>query len=250
MPRKEISVIISPNYSAESTRLTLPLWLVRVLTGCAVLLALLVAAAMVMVFSGAYRLSRLSYLEQRNRGLEAEFAKVGALRQQLEQVEEQSRRMAVMLGIDRTPPPVNWDSAPFDSSTMPEWLKLDKWGARSVPVVVPVEQYAVSQTMSDHHPGIDLAAQTGTSVRATADGVVAERGTDRTYGRFLRLQHGQGYESYYGHLEDWNVDKGDTVRAGQTIGWIGSTGRSTAPHLHFEIHRAGQVLDPATLLKF
>ena len=250
MPRREISVLISPNYSGDTLRLTLPLWLVRVLIGLAALLALLVAASLVMVASGAYRLSRLGYLEQRNRQLEAEFTKVGDLRRQLEQVEEQSQRMAAMLGIDKTPPPVNWDSAPFDSSTMPEWLKIEKWGVRSVPLIVPVEDYAVSQPMSPLHPGVDLAARAGTPVRATADGVVTERGNDRTFGRFLRLKHGQGYDSYYGHLGDWNVDKGDTVRASQTIGWVGSTGKSTAPHLHFEIRRAGQAIDPATLLRF
>jgi len=249
MPRREVTVIISPNYSAESIRLTLPLWLVRVLIGLAALLALLVAASLVMVLSGAYRLSRLGYLEQRNRQLETEFAKVGELRKQLEQMEEQSSRMAAMLGIEKTPPPVNWDSAPFDSSSMPEWLKTETWGAQLVPVILPLDEYAVSQAMSDPHPAVDLAAKTGTPVRATADGIVTQRGSDRTFGRFLLLAHGKQYESYYGHLEDWNVDKGDTVRAGHTIGWVGSTGKSTAPHLHFEIRRAGLRIDPTTLLK-
>ena len=72
----------------------------------------------------------------------------------------------------------------------------------------------------------------------------------RQYGRFLLLKHGQGYESYYGHLQDWNVDKGDTVQVGATIGWVGTTGKSTAPHLHFEIRKDGQRIDPATVLKF
>ncbi len=250
MPRKEVTVIISPNYRAESTRLTLPLWVARLLVAFAVFLSLVVTASLVMAFAGAYRLSRLAYLERRNHQLEAEYNKVTQLRKDLEELEQQTHSMATVLGIEKTPPPPDWDSAPYDSSTMPEWLKVDKWGARSLPVIVPVEGYAVSQSKTDGHTGIDLAAESGTPVRATADGIIEQTGTDRVYGRFVRLGHGQGYESYYGHLSDWNVSRGDTVRAGQTIGWVGSTGRSTAPHLHFEIRKDGQPIDPTTLLKF
>jgi murein DD-endopeptidase MepM/ murein hydrolase activator NlpD len=175
---------------------------------------------------------------------------VVALRKQLELVEAQSRKMANMLGIEKTPAPVNWDSLPIDSQALPEWAKGKAWGTQLVPKLVPVEDYAVSQLAKDLHVGIDLAAADGASVRATADAVVEQRGEDRQYGRFLLLMHGQGYESYYGHLKDWNVDKGDSVQAGQTIGWVGTTGKSTAPHLHFEIRRDGQRIDPATVLKF
>ncbi|MCX6843253.1 MAG: M23 family metallopeptidase [candidate division WOR-3 bacterium] len=250
MPRKELSFFVASNYSANSLRFSVPLWMARLLGAVACLLALLVVATLVMALAGTYRLSKLSYLERRNRQLEGEFAKVAALRKQLVQVEEQSRKMAAMLGVDKTPAPVNWDSVPLDSQSLPEWLKGKVWGTQMVPRMVPVEGYAVSQRASDQHQAIDLAAPAGAPVRATADAVVEQRGDDRQYGRFLLLQHGQGYESYYGHLQDWNVDKGDTVQAGATIGWVGTTGKSTAPHLHFEIRKDGQRIDPATVLKF
>lgn len=250
MPRKELSFFIASNYSTNSLRFSLPLWMVRLLAGVAGFLALLVVGALVMVLAGTYRLSRLSYLEHRNRTLEAEFTKVVALRRQLEQVEEQSRKMATMLGIDKTPAPVNWDSLPLDSQALSEWVKGKAWGSQLVPRLVPVEEYAVSQRAKQGHLAVDLAAAVGAVVRATADGVVEQRGEDRQYGRFLLLVHGQGYESYYGHLKDWNVDKGDSVQAGQTIGWVGMTGRSTAPHLHFEIRKGGLRIDPAAVIKF
>jgi len=248
--RKELSFFVASNYSTNSLRFSVPLWMARLLGAVACLLALLVVASLVMVLTGTYRLSKLSYLERRNRQLEGEFAKVTALRRQLVQVEEQSRKMAAMLGVDKTPAPVNWDSVPLDSQALPEWLKGKVWGTQMVPRMVPVEGYAVSQRAGDQHPAIDLAAPAGAPVRATADAVVEQRGDDRQYGRFLLLQHGQGYESYYGHLQDWNVDKGDTVQAGATVGWVGTTGKSTAPHLHFEIRKDGQRIDPATVLKF
>ena len=250
MSRKELSFLIASNYSANSLRFNLPLWVVRLLAGVAGFLALLVVASLVMALAGAYRLSRLSYLERRNRTLEAEFTKVVALRRQLEQVEEQSRKMATLLGIEKTPPPVDWDSFPLDSQPLPEWVRGQVWGNQPVPKLVPVGEYAVSQRSNEPHPGIDLAAEAGAPVRATADGVVEQRGNDRQYGRFLLLTHGQGYESYYGHLKDWNVARGDSVLASQTIGWVGTTGRSTAPHLHFEIRKDGQRIDPAGVLKF
>ena len=250
MSRKELSFFVASNYSTNSLRFSLPLWVVRLLAVVACLLALLVVAALVMTLAGTYRLSRLSYLERRNRTLETEFTKVVALRRQLAQVEEQSRKMATMLGIEKTPAPVDWDSVPLDSQALPEWLKGKVWGTELVPKLLPVEYYAVSQRAKEGHLAVDLAAAEGAPVRATADGVVEQRGEDRQYGRFLLLKHGQGYESYYGHLQDWNVDKGDSVQAGQTIAWVGTTGKSTAPHLHFEIRKNGQRIDPASVLKF
>lgn len=250
MPRKELSFFIASNYSTNSLRFSLPLWVLRLLAGVAGLLVLLVVASLVLLLAGAYRLSRFSYLEHRNRQLEAENAKVAILRNQLEQVEEQSRRMATMLGIEKTPPPVNWDSFPTDSQALPAWLKGKQWGSELVPKLVPLEQYVVSQRAKNGHIGIDLAAEEGEPVRATADGVVEQRGEDRQYGRFLLLKHGQGYESYYGHLKDWNVEQGDTVQVGKEIGLVGTTGQSTAPHLHFEIRKDGQRIDPAKVLKF
>ena len=250
MPRKELSFFIASNYSTNSLRFSLPLWVARLLGGVACLLALLVVASLVMALAGTYRLSRLSYLEHRNRQLEGEFAKVKALRQRLEEVEAQSRKMATMLGIEKTPPPVNWDSLPLDSQPLPEWIRGKVWGTQLVPTMVPVDEYAVSQRATEVHLGIDLAAADGAPVRATADAVVAQRGNDRQYGRFLLLKHGQGYESYYGHLKDWNVDKGDSVQTGNTVGWVGTTGKTTAPHLHFEIRKDGLRIDPASVLKF
>ncbi len=249
MARKELSFFIASNYSTNSLRFSLPLWVVRLLAGVACFLALLVVASLVMALVGAYRLSRLAYLERRNRTLEAEFTKVLALRRQLEQVEQQSRKMAAMLGIEKTPSPVNWDSLPLDSQALPEWVRGKTWGSQPVPKLVPVDDYAVSQRANEPHLGVDLAAAEGAPVRATADGVVEQRGNDKQYGKFLLLKHGDGYESYYGHLKDWNVARGDSVQLGQTIGWIGTTGKSTAPHLHFEIRKDGQRIDPASVLK-
>jgi len=86
-------------------------------------------------------------------------------------------------------------------------------------------------------------------VRAAGGGAVAQTGQDPEYGWFILLQHVDGYQSMYGHLSRRLVAQGDSVVAGQVIGLSGNTGRSSAPHLHFEIRRQGTSLDPLTMVK-
>jgi len=102
---------------------------------------------------------------------------------------------------------------------------------------------------SETHPGIDIAVAVGTQIRASGGGTVIMVGTDSAYGLFVLLRHPDGYESMYGHASRLLVRESDEVMAGQVIALSGSTGRSTAPHLHFEIRRGGRSLDPLTLVK-
>lgn len=102
---------------------------------------------------------------------------------------------------------------------------------------------------AESHPGLDIAVPAGTTVRAAAAGRVAQAGTDPAYGLFVLLRHTGGYETMYGHASRLLVREGDAVDAGQVIALSGSSGRSTAPHLHFEIRREGRSLDPLTVVK-
>jgi murein DD-endopeptidase MepM/ murein hydrolase activator NlpD len=104
-------------------------------------------------------------------------------------------------------------------------------------------------TPNEAHPGIDIAVPVGTPVRASGGGSVEAAGTDPDYGLFVLLRHPDGYETMYGHTSRLLVREGDDVPAGQVIALSGNTGRSTAPHLHFEIRRAGRSLDPLTLVQ-
>ncbi|MFO7650786.1 MAG: M23 family metallopeptidase [bacterium] len=248
MPRRLISVIVSSNFSPDSFRFNVPLWVARLAAAVAACLTVANIAALSFGLSGALRLGRLVTLERRNRRLEAEVAQVRELRAKLQVVEAQAGRMAAMLGVDKTPPPVDWDAGAVDSGGLPAWVKSTTWDPGATPALIPLDRYVVSRLTDAVHAGVDLAAQAGTPVRATADGIVASRGRDRTFGNFVLLSHGGGYESYYGHLQDHNVERGDTVRIGSTIGWVGNTGRSSAPHLHLEIRRDGERLDPAEVL--
>lgn len=98
------------------------------------------------------------------------------------------------------------------------------------------------------HPGLDFRAPMGSSVKSMAKGTVIFAGRNGGYGNCIKLKHGNGFETIYGHLSKILVSKGQQIDIGQVIGKSGSTGRSTGPHLHYEIHRYGKKVDPQSFL--
>jgi len=99
------------------------------------------------------------------------------------------------------------------------------------------------------HTGLDFRAATGDPVRVTANGKVASSGWAGGYGRMVEVDHGNGLSTRYGHLSEINVKVGDVVKIGQVIGAVGSTGRSTGPHLHYETRIDGEAVDPQKFLR-
>lgn len=98
------------------------------------------------------------------------------------------------------------------------------------------------------HAGVDFQAETGTAVKATGAGKVVNAGPSGGYGNMVEIDHGQGITTRYGHLSSILVSVGDTVTTGETIGRAGSTGRSTGPHVHYEVRRNGDAIDPMHFL--
>jgi murein DD-endopeptidase MepM/ murein hydrolase activator NlpD len=95
------------------------------------------------------------------------------------------------------------------------------------------------------HAGIDFTAPQGTPIYATADGVVTIAGNSGNgYGNHVVINHGYGYETLYGHMVRVKSRSGQAVKRGEVIGWVGSTGKSTGPHLHYEVHKGGSKIDP------
>lgn len=94
------------------------------------------------------------------------------------------------------------------------------------------------------HTGVDLAAPTGTPVYATADGIVGRADRFSSYGLFISIDHGAELETRYAHLSRLAVAAGDRVEKGEVIGYVGSTGRSTGPHLHYEVRVDGVAVNP------
>ena len=125
----------------------------------------------------------------------------------------------------------------------------------SVPSRMPLEDARLSSGYGSRihpvlgrrkgHKGVDLAAPTGTPVYATADGTVSRANWFSSYGKFISLEHGADMQTRYAHLSRIVVNAGDSVKKGELIGYVGSTGRSTGPHLHYEVRIAGKAVDPA-----
>lgn len=100
------------------------------------------------------------------------------------------------------------------------------------------------------HTGIDLAGKTGTSVKATADGIVSLAKPDKSWGNIIRINHASGYSSVYAHLDKILVKPNQTVEQGDIIGKVGSSGKSTGPHLHFELRHDNKPVNPADYIDF
>ncbi|QEA17468.1 M23 family metallopeptidase [Novosphingobium ginsenosidimutans] len=96
------------------------------------------------------------------------------------------------------------------------------------------------------HAGVDLAAAYGSPVVASANGRVSAARWQGGYGLLVALDHGAGVETRYGHLSQLSVQEGQVVKKGDVIGYVGSTGRSTGPHLHYEVREGGRAVDPIT----
>jgi murein DD-endopeptidase MepM/ murein hydrolase activator NlpD len=142
-------------------------------------------------------------------------------------------------------------------------LALDKEQMlASIPAIQPIANKDLKRTASGwgyrfhpiykvrkFHYGMDFTAPTGTPIYATGDGVVTEVGGSARsrvgFGLEIRIDHGYGYETLYGHLSAFNAKRGQNVKRGDIIGYVGNTGGSTAPHLHYEVHKNSEPVNPA-----
>ena len=129
--------------------------------------------------------------------------------------------------------------------------------ARSTPSIWPLAGWLSSgygsrrdpfDGTNDFHSGLDIAANMGTPIRATADGTVKNAAFNGNYGNAVLIEHGFGISTRYGHLSRFAVRDGQEIRRGEVLGYVGATGRATAPHLHYEILLNGQPINPLRLL--
>ncbi|HEY9560287.1 MAG TPA: M23 family metallopeptidase [Anseongella sp.] len=127
----------------------------------------------------------------------------------------------------------------------------------SVPAIQPVANKKLKRMASGYgmrihpiyktakmHYGMDFTAPRGTEIYATGDGTIEKAETDRGYGSHVVIEHGYGYESLYGHMSKILVKRGQKVKRGQVIGLVGNSGVSTAPHVHYEVHKNGKPVNP------
>jgi murein DD-endopeptidase MepM/ murein hydrolase activator NlpD len=247
-----LSVIVVPDGGRESRTYRISYRRLRLLAAGAVIAVVLLTGMIGSWWYFAARSTRVNQLEARLTSMQGDEERLKALAEELTGLEQQYSRIS---GLFR-------DSA---STASDLWLPpsaLARSGRSLQPGAVEdgrptswplTERGFVTQTVMEgdvgEHSGIDIAVPTDAYVRAAGPGTVVDVGEDRVYGRFILLDHGEGYRSLYAHASITFVERNQRVRRNEVIALTGSTGRSTAPHLHFEILTNGEPVDPLTLVQ-
>ena len=189
-------------------------------------------------------------LRRENAELLARLDSVDILTERLAGLEARETQMRFLLGLERSRDAALWQPGTPGAAA-------GEWNLASDTAVVPsmwplTERGFITQSLlagdEGGHPGIDIAVASGSYVRAAGGGEVIAAGDDSVYGRFILIDHGEGLWTRYGHALYLVVSRGQKVRRGEVIALSGSTGRSTAPHLHFEILQNGRAIDPLSMV--
>lgn len=262
---KEFSVIVVPHDHRTT-------WNFRVSYRMALIFAVLSLVALIswVAFVATYgriatAANRSLQLGRENERMRAELAQVDSLRVELLRLQALGLQFKGMLGIPLSPQDsalVASLSPAAKSPAIPSPEEEGGVGPReqrlmldSMPSMWPVKGYVTKEfsvtggeRSPSYHPGMDIAAARNTPVVAAADGVVEASAFDDVYGWMVEVDHGYGIRSVYGHNSRNLVNIGDRVTRGKTIAFVGSTGKSTAPHLHFEVRENGVPVDPRKYL--
>lgn len=257
MAGKYITLLIVPDDEASPRRLRLPRWVYR----GALFVAAFVLVAPIVYFALFYdvmaRAAAAERLASENQTLKANQVKMKQLEQSLIETRQLVAGITSMAGLDSTitgslyefPPPQEMRShtdspVAFNrtlpvTSPFPEGLPVSGWVSRGY-----------SAASGKRHDGIDIAIPEGTAVLATGAGVVKTAGHDDIYGEMIVVQNNDSIETIFGHNSRLLVKPGDSVIAGIQVALSGNTGKSSAPHLHYEIRVHGKPINPMMYSKY
>ncbi|HEU4649356.1 MAG TPA: M23 family metallopeptidase [Gemmatimonadales bacterium] len=258
-PGRAYTLVVQRDGALDSRTIRVPVWALRTGIGVATGLLVLVAVGLASYAPIVRSAARVPTLEREIARLSTQNAKIVELGAAVDSLERRYAQVRKMIGADIIPDPVGrYAALPVAPAirVLPESLAPRYELGPKRPTHWPLDESGFltrgqvgANAKDEAHPGIDIAVPVGSMVRAAGGGTVAESGQDPEYGWFVLLDHADGYQSMYGHLSRRLVSQGDTVQAGQVIGLTGNSGRSSAPHLHFEIRRQGSTLDPLTMVK-
>lgn len=246
--KKGYSVVMTSTESGTSKYFFLSRKQLLLIGAVAGIIVVCIIVAVISYSSVYYRAMEAVVLRRRNAEMEAEFAKLEEIQKNLEIAEANNRRLQVMLGVQESPPPVE----PVTTEQNLEYTQRVNMMAHkeeNIPSVLPA-QGQISRTFSPEHRGVDIAAPRFSPVIAAASGVIQETGWDSIFGNYVVINHDINYSTFYGHLHTIAVSKNTNVACGEVIGTVGSTGRSTSPHLHYEIRFQHKPVEPLGYMPF
>jgi len=248
-----LTVVFVPDESGESRSLRFSPRGLRIAIILGVTAVILGAGLFVSWWFFALHTARSWSLQAQVDSLQAERVQVMTLAEELARVEEEYERIRRLFGPSEAPvAPDLWlppSGLPGSRSAglVPE---SEDYLPTSWPLTQPgyITQPLMAQNAGDH-PGLDVAIPTDSYIRAAGGGRVLRTGEDPSYGLFVVLEHGEGYQTVYAHASMILVERGQNIRRQEVIALTGSTGQSTAPHLHFEILLNGLPLDPLSMVE-
>jgi len=245
--KKGYSILVTPDDSADSRNYFISKR--NIILGSVIILVVVIAAIVAALnYTTVYvKALEVDVLKRRNADLEREFAKIEEIRENLRIAEATNRRIKVMLGIEKTPEAVE----PNITEISPNYTEIEvlKEMPENIPSLLPT-MGQVSREFGPGHYGIDIAAPQFSPVICAASGVVSGAGWDSLYGNYVIIEHNKNYSTFYGHLNSIDVLDGSRVSGGQVIGTVGSTGKSTSSHLHYEVRFRNEPVDPVGYLPF
>ncbi|MFO7261392.1 MAG: M23 family metallopeptidase [bacterium] len=247
---RRLTLIVVPHGDLETRTYEISYRRLRLLLGAAgglLVLFIIMAASWWYIAAQA---ARVPALEREVARLEEERRQVAELARALAEAEAQYERVRNLLGAtgdakqpEPVLPPLRQESSLQDAGPQ-QPSQPDAWPLSEAGYIT--RRMAAGES---NHPGIDIAVPKDSYIRAAGPGVVSAAGTDEVYGQFVLIDHGGGIESMYGHASRLFVAPGDRVERHEVIALSGSTGRSTAPHLHFEVRRNGEAIDPLVMIR-
>ncbi len=207
-------------------------------------LVLLVVLASIIYFAFSARIaSRMLALEMENRQLKEQLMVLDTIKQEVEELRLVKKQLYDILGLDKIP------SRPDNITAPPEMiLEKDLITQTDTPYGLPVSG-VLTRGHGNGHIGIDLALKTGSPVFSTGRGVVMSVDSSARFGLHVWIRHAKGYRTLYAHLSRAIVSPGDSVRRGQVIGYSGSSGESTGPHIHYEVWKGDSALNPLDFME-
>lgn len=257
--RRSVSVIVHRDGALKGKTYRIPLWALRGVLVVVVAAAVLLVLAVTFSTPIARQAARVPRLEREVERLRTDNARIRELAAALDSVEASYARLRNMVGADIVPDPVALASPLLLAPAIvvrPAGQRVRYESGASAPKHWPLDERGYvtrgqvsADSAADVHPGLDIAVAVGTVVRAAGGGSVLQTGEEPEYGLFVLVRHPEGYQSMYGHLSRITAVQGTRIRAGEVLGRSGNTGRSTAPHLHFEIRLNGVSVDPLTMAK-
>jgi murein DD-endopeptidase MepM/ murein hydrolase activator NlpD len=257
MDKGKFSIIIVPHDLKKTRTVRIPYTLFYAIVGI-----LAAGVAVMIVFAATYGALLLKVQEGRMykhqlEELQKRQEQIVELRRNVVQLRSMNLQVRRMLGLVVTPDDsVAMTQAARGETAMPEGLRSEQAAMlRAIPTFWPVRGFitkrfsrAEGEKETIFHGGIDIAVDRGTPVRAAASGYATEAGWNDSYGYYVQIDHGYGIKTLYAHADMLVVSKGERVAQGQTIAYSGNTGRSTAPHLHFQVTQNNVPVDPLKYL--